>query len=63
MRILKQLLGIVALCSVAFSAAASPAAPISGVEYQTLATAQPTDTGKKIEVIEFFAYYLSLIHI
>ena len=57
MRILKQLLGIVALCSVAFSAAASPAAPISGVEYQTLATAQPTDTGKKIEVIEFFAYY------
>jgi protein dithiol oxidoreductase (disulfide-forming) len=57
MRILKQLLSVVALCSVAFAATASPAAPISGVEYQTLATAQPTDTGKKIEVIEFFAYY------
>jgi thiol:disulfide interchange protein DsbA len=57
MRILKQLLSVVALCSVAFGAAASPAAPISGVEYQTLQTAQPTDTGKKIEVIEFFAYY------
>jgi len=57
MRILKQLLSVVALCSVALGAAASPAAPISGVEYQTLQTAQPTDTGKKIEVIEFFAYY------
>lgn len=57
MRILKQFLSALALCGVAFAAAASPAAPISGVEYQTLATAQPTDTGKKIEVIEFFAYY------
>ncbi|MYN07377.1 thiol:disulfide interchange protein DsbA/DsbL [Pseudoduganella aquatica] len=57
MRILKQLLSVVAMCSAAFGAAASPAAPISGVEYQTLQTAQPTDTGKKIEVIEFFAYY------
>jgi thiol:disulfide interchange protein DsbA len=57
MRILKQFLSALALCSVAFAATASPAAPINGVEYQTLATAQPTDTGKKIEVIEFFAYY------
>lgn len=60
MRILKQLLAAVAVCGMAFvasGASASPTVPVNGVEYQTLATAQPTDTGKKIEVIEFFAYY------
>lgn len=31
--------------------------PQAGTGYLTLNAAQPTDTGKKIEVIEFFAYY------
>jgi thiol:disulfide interchange protein DsbA len=60
MRILKQILASVALCGMAFvatTAGATPASPVSGVEYQTLPAPQPTDTGKKIEVIEFFAYW------
>lgn len=39
------------------TAAASPAAPKEGAEYQVLPEAQPTDSGGKVEVIEFFAYY------
>jgi thiol:disulfide interchange protein DsbA len=46
------LLGLAALGSSAFAAD-----PQAGQQYLTLATAQPTDTGKKVEVIEFFAYY------
>jgi protein dithiol oxidoreductase (disulfide-forming) len=38
--------------------AAAPAAdPQAGAQYLVLPSAQPTDTGKKVEVIEFFAYY------
>ena len=36
---------------------ASAADPQQGAQYLVLPAAQPTDTGKKIEVIEFFAYY------
>lgn len=36
---------------------ASVAAPAAGVEYKALRQPQPTDASKKIEVIEFFAYY------
>ncbi|MES2261820.1 MAG: thiol:disulfide interchange protein DsbA/DsbL [Pseudomonadota bacterium] len=57
MRILKQILGVLALCSMFTSAGAAPANPANGVEYRTLPTPQSTDSGKKIEVIEFFAYY------
>lgn len=54
------------LCSAALFAAsvttsglvaASPTAPREGVEYQALPEAQQTDSGRKIEVLEFFAYY------
>jgi thiol:disulfide interchange protein DsbA len=40
-------------------AAGAPAlaAEQAGTQYLTLPTPQPTDTGKKVEVIEFFAYY------
>ncbi|MCA1246861.1 thiol:disulfide interchange protein DsbA/DsbL [Massilia sp. MS-15] len=38
-------------------AAASPASPKEGTEYLTLPEAQPTDSGRRIEVLEFFAYY------
>ncbi|MDQ2819103.1 MAG: thiol:disulfide interchange protein DsbA/DsbL [Pseudomonadota bacterium] len=36
---------------------AAPAAPQNGNEYMTLPTVQPTDSGSKVEVTEFFAYY------
>jgi len=35
------------------------AAPQSGLGYSTLETPQTTDTGKKVEVIEFFGYWCS----
>jgi thiol:disulfide interchange protein DsbA len=43
---------------VASTAFASPANPQNGVEYMTLSTPQPVQTvGKKVEVVEFFAYH------
>jgi thiol:disulfide interchange protein DsbA len=57
MRLLKKVLFAVTLCGAAMAAQASPADPKNGVEYQTLPTAQATPAGKKIEVVEFFAYY------
>ncbi|HEX7985175.1 MAG TPA: thiol:disulfide interchange protein DsbA/DsbL [Duganella sp.] len=57
MRILKYVLSALLLSAVALSSAsASPAEPKNGVEYKTLPTPQPVDTGKKVEVIEFFDY-------
>jgi len=56
-RILRHLLSACLLLGFAAAAGASPATPKDGVQYQTLPTPQPTDSGKKIEVIEFFAYY------
>ena len=55
MRFLKFILTAAAL-SAALSANASPADPKNGVEYKTLAAPQPVDTGKKVEIIEFFDY-------
>jgi thiol:disulfide interchange protein DsbA len=50
-----------AVCAAAFlgaaMASAAPAEPKSGVEFKILPVAQTTEPGKKIEVIEFFAYY------
>jgi thiol:disulfide interchange protein DsbA len=60
MRFMKQILGALALSALTFtalSASATPADPKNGVEFKTLAAPQPTDSGKKIEVTEFFAYY------
>ena len=57
MRFLNKVLLAAALCGAAMGVYASPTAPKNGVEYETLATPQPTDAGKKIEVTEFFAYY------
>ncbi|HEX8613037.1 MAG TPA: thiol:disulfide interchange protein DsbA/DsbL [Telluria sp.] len=54
--LLKIMLAL-ALCGAGASAQASPEQPSSGVEYATLAEAQNTDAGQKIEVTEFFAYY------
>jgi thiol:disulfide interchange protein DsbA len=49
---------LAAAAMIATSAFATPADPKSGAEFTTLAAAQPTTVvGKKIEVIEFFAYH------
>lgn len=39
------------------AAVASPAAPVNGAEFTTLAAPQPAQAGKKVEVIEFFMYH------
>ncbi len=57
MQALRRLICTSALLLLAGTAAASPAAPRDGAEYQTLPNVQPTDSGRKIEVTEFFAYY------
>jgi len=56
MRILKFILTATLAGAIALSATASPADPKNGVEYKTLAAPQPVDTGKKVEIIEFFDY-------
>ncbi|MFC4931829.1 thiol:disulfide interchange protein DsbA/DsbL [Massilia sp. GCM10023247] len=49
---------LVAASLVASTAFASPTNPQNGVEYVTLSAPQPVQTvGKKVEVIEFFAYH------
>ncbi len=49
---------VAAAALIATGAMATPAAPKNGAEYTTLAAPQPTQVvGKKIEVIEFFAYH------
>lgn len=54
MRIFRFLLAaLTALCF----AASSQAVPVQGQDYTLLSPAQPTEPGKKVEVIEFFAYY------
>lgn len=59
MRFLKFILTAVTLSAAAFTsftASASPTDPKLGTEYKVLPTPQPVDTGKKVEVIEFFDY-------
>lgn len=56
MRLFQPLLLALALCGFTHAAVAAPAAPKNGVEYKTLAQAQNTDAGAKVEVIEFFSY-------
>jgi len=54
MRLLRLMLaGLAMLCF----AGASIAAPVQGQDYNLLTPPQPTEPGKKVEVIEFFAYY------
>lgn len=50
---LKKILLALALCSAALGASAEMK---NGIDYKTLPTPQSTEAGKKIEVIEFFAY-------
>ncbi len=57
MRLLKKVLLAVTLLGASVAAMASPTDPKLGVEYTVLPTPQNTESGKKIEVTEFFAYY------
>lgn len=63
MRYLNKLLGALALATVASLAGATPEQPKNNVDYLTLPHAQATDTGNKVEVIEFFAYYCPHCHV
>jgi thiol:disulfide interchange protein DsbA len=63
MRLLQRLIIIASLGFIAVSATAAPNAPVEGVEYQRLQQAQPTDTGKKVEVLEFFWYNCPHCHV
>jgi thiol:disulfide interchange protein DsbA len=53
----RSLLALLAFAAAAFTGPVLAADPRDGADYTTLPTPQPTDTGRKIEVIEFFAYY------
>ncbi|GAB3471585.1 thiol:disulfide interchange protein DsbA [Massilia terrae] len=57
MRPLRRLACAAALLCLSTPLLASPASPKAGVEYLVMNPPQPTDSGKKIEVTEFFAYY------
>ncbi|MFC5551198.1 thiol:disulfide interchange protein DsbA/DsbL [Massilia aerilata] len=52
-----SLLGLATAGSIALPAAAAATEPKDGVEYLTLPSPLPLDAGRKVEVIEFFAYY------
>jgi thiol:disulfide interchange protein DsbA len=61
-RFMRTLRFALAAASVVAACFASPAfasvtAPVSGVEYTTLAAPQAVPAGKKVEVIEFFMYH------
>jgi thiol:disulfide interchange protein DsbA len=56
MRIHQKILAALSFCLVAVTAGASPANPKAGAEYLTLSRPQPTESGKKVEVTEFFWY-------
>lgn len=65
MRLLKNILAGLGLSLAILSLNSATAAvgnPELGKEYRNLRQAQPTDAGKKIEVIEFFAYYCPHCH-
>jgi thiol:disulfide interchange protein DsbA len=56
MRFIQHLLAVATLSLFAATAGASPSAPVNGTDYRTLDKAQQTDSGKKVEVTEFFWY-------
>ncbi|MEK0429406.1 MAG: hypothetical protein RL001_1933 [Pseudomonadota bacterium] len=57
MRFLAHLMAVVSFGFIATtSVMATPTEPVEGAEYLRLQNAQPTDTGKKVEVLEFFWY-------
>lgn len=57
MRSMRRLACAALLLAATGLAAASPTAPKEGADFLTLPDPQPTDSGRKVEVTEFFAYY------
>lgn len=55
MRLIQQFVLALSLGFVAMTAGATPN-PVNGVHYRTLQQPQPTDSGGKVEVLEFFWY-------
>ncbi|HYD78523.1 MAG TPA: thiol:disulfide interchange protein DsbA/DsbL [Paucimonas sp.] len=56
MRILQRICVAAGMALCALTAAATPANPQNGADYLTLPEAQQTDSGNKVEVVEFFSY-------
>ncbi|HJV53392.1 MAG TPA: thiol:disulfide interchange protein DsbA/DsbL [Noviherbaspirillum sp.] len=56
MRFLKHALAALSVGLVALTASATPANPQNGVDYRALSHPQQTESGKKVEVTEFFWY-------
>jgi protein dithiol oxidoreductase (disulfide-forming) len=57
MRLFRSILSTICFAVVSLTAAAASTAPQNGIDYRTLSTPQPTDSGKKVEVLEFFGYF------
>lgn len=57
MRLIRRMLMVFGLALLASGANAAAGAPESGKEYKLLERPQPTEAGKKVEVIEFFGYF------
>jgi thiol:disulfide interchange protein DsbA len=57
MGLVKKLLLVLSLSVAAGAAFAGPGNPQNKIDYTTLEKAQPTDSGKRVEVLEFFGYY------
>jgi thiol:disulfide interchange protein DsbA len=57
MNALRRLACMLVLLGCAAGAGATPADPQAGTDYLVLPEPQPTDSGKQVEVLEFFAYY------
>ncbi|MES2535780.1 MAG: thiol:disulfide interchange protein DsbA/DsbL [Pseudomonadota bacterium] len=56
MRLFQKFLAAFSLGLVVMTASASPASPVAGTDYRVLDKPQQTDSGKKVEVTEFFWY-------
>ena len=57
MRLFFSVLATICFAAVSLTAAAASAAPQNGVDYRMLSTPQNTDSGMKVEVLEFFGYF------
>jgi thiol:disulfide interchange protein DsbA len=56
MRFLRQAGAVIGLSLLALAASATPVNPQNEVDYLTLPELQQTDSGNKVEVVEFFSY-------
>lgn len=57
MRLIRQILTLLSLSLMMVSASAAVGSPENGKEYKLLERPQPVESGKKIEVVEFFGYF------